>query len=114
MKSRLRGLAEALKAGGDIAEQFTCRQIDLDLQPTPYSPALVKQTRALLGVSQALFAKFLGASVKTVQAWELGDNVPCDMAGRFMDEIRNDPEYWRNRLAKVLSAKPGTKSVGRK
>jgi putative transcriptional regulator len=109
MKSRLQEFAEALESGGDISDQYTCRKVVLNLQPTPYNPELVKQTRALLGLSQHLFAKFLGVSLNTVQAWERGDNPPKDMACRFMDEIRNDPEYWRNRLAKVITAKPESK-----
>ena len=65
----------------------------LDLLPMPYGPALVKRTRAILSVSQGIFAQFLGVSVNTVQAWERGINVPKDVACRFMDEIRHNPDY---------------------
>src|SRR5580704_1212617 len=82
---------------GEVVERFNCRRIKLNLVPTHYSPDLVKKTRKVLGVSQMLFARFLGVSAKTVRAWEQGVNVPHKMAGRFMDEIRKNPLYWINR-----------------
>jgi putative transcriptional regulator len=66
---------------------------------------LVKQTRALLGASQAVFANFLGVSVKTVRAWEQGVNTPSAMACRFMDEIRRDPKHWIARLSEAAVAR---------
>ena len=83
---------------GEVTKRFTCRQIVLDLEPTHYSPALVKETRGLLGVSQPLFARFLGVSPKTVRSWEQGVNVPQPLACRFMDEIRREPQYWIERF----------------
>jgi len=77
---------------------LTIRTIVLDLEPTPYSPELVKETRKLMGVSQALFAQFLGVSKATVSSWEQGDNKPKEIACRFMDEIRFDPKHWKKRL----------------
>ena len=102
---RLAAFVEALEKDEKISERFTCRKIELDLQPQPYGPELVKQTREVLGVSQALFAHFLGVSVKSVSAWEQGKKTPSDMACRFMDEIRHDPTYWRTRLRKIARPK---------
>lgn len=94
----LQEFADALQTGATITEQFTCRKVVLDLEPGSYGPEKVKETRKALGVSQALFAQFLGVSAKTVRAWEQGKNTPSDMARRFMDEIRQDPAHWRKRL----------------
>ena len=102
---RLGAFAETLEKSDSISERFTCRQITLDLQPEPYNPGLVKSTRETLGVSQALFAQFLGVSVKSVSAWERGTKVPQGIACRFMDEIRQDPAYWRTRLRKTARPK---------
>jgi len=66
---------------------------------------MVRRTRGLLRASQAVFARFLGVSVKTVRAWEQGFNVPSDMACRFMDEIRRDPSYWLRRLRSAIVAR---------
>jgi putative transcriptional regulator len=101
----LREFTEALESNERIADKFTCRKVSLDLLPVPYDPKTVKATRAILKVSQAVFAQFLGVSVKTVRAWEQGYNAPSDMACRFMDEIQRDPEYWRKRLRESVKVK---------
>lgn len=96
----LKGLAELaddLKSGNELPDKYTCHRMVLDLEPANYRAADVKATRGLLNASQGLFAKFLGVSVKTVRAWEQG-KAPSDMARRFMDEIRRDPRYWKQRL----------------
>ena len=102
---RLEEFTEALENQEVLSERFTCRKIELNLKPEPYSPALVKKTREMLSASQAVFALFLGVSVKTVRSWEQGINTPSDMACRFMDEIRCNPEYMRNRLKSALTVK---------
>src|SRR5713101_1327770 len=84
----LREFVETLENKESVAAKFNCRQVELDLRPTPYDPKLVKKTRKLLRVSQAVFARFLGVSVKTVRSWEQGIKAPNAMACRFMDEIR--------------------------
>ena len=105
----LERFADALESGEDITGRFTCRKIVLNLEPTQYTPELVKDARAKLGMSQALFAQFLGVSVSAVQAWERGEKRPKDIACRFMDEIRRNPPYWRERF--LESAQPKTASV---
>jgi len=105
---RLNEFADAVEAGEDVCAKFTCRKVVLNLLPQPYDPKLVKQTRALLSVSQNIFAQFLGVAPATVQAWESGTNSPSDIACRFMDEIRHDPQYWRQRLTDSISQKVET------
>src|SRR5579872_1643066 len=109
---RLKGFTEALESNHVISERFTCHKVHLDLKPTRYSPELVKRTRKLLGVSQALFARFIGTSPQTIRAWEQGINVPNDMACRFMDEIRQEPAYWLARLRKLVVSKTTEKTSG--
>ena len=107
-KRIIQGLEEfvtVLETGEPIHEHFTCRQVRLDLRPTPYNARRVKETRALLGASQAIFARFLGVSVKTIRAWEQGVNTPNGMACRFMDEIRRNPKHWLARLREAVVVK---------
>ncbi|WP_437205867.1 helix-turn-helix domain-containing protein [Planctomicrobium sp. SH664] len=92
---------EALESSSEISEQFNVRTIKLSLQPTHYSPQTARAARELLGASQAVFAEFLGVSVKTVQSWEQGVNPPSGMAARFLDEIRHNPTIWRKRLLQL-------------
>lgn len=86
-----------LKAGVSIESKYTCRRVVLDLPPRSDSAQKIKATRRRLNASQALFAQFLGVSVKTVQAWEQG-KTPSEMAARFLDEIERNPAYWQQRL----------------
>jgi putative transcriptional regulator len=95
---RLGEFAEALEGQQPIAEQFNCRRRVLKLKPKPYAPDMVKKTRETLGVSQAVFAIYLGVSSKTVQAWERGGLSPNSMACRFMDEIQRSPKSHRKHL----------------
>lgn len=103
----LTDFTEALK-NGEVPARFTCRHIHLKLEPTAYSPELVKETRKILGVSQLLFARFLGVSPQTVRAWEQGVNAPHPMACRFMDEIRHAPDHWAGRLRELTVVKNGS------
>jgi putative transcriptional regulator len=100
-----RELADALEAGGDIGNKFSCYRVQLDLQPQTYTPAMVKKTRGLLEASQAVFATFLGVSVKTVSEWEQGRGEPNPVACRFMDEISRNPDHYRKRLREAAVPK---------
>jgi putative transcriptional regulator len=101
----LQELVSVLEKREPLHKHFTCRQIRLDLKPMPYNGRRVKETRGLLGASQAVFAGFLGVSVKTIRAWEQGVNTPNGMACRFMDEIRRDPKHWLARLREAVVVK---------
>lgn len=98
---RLKGFVESVEGGEDPTKRFTCRTIRLQLEPQQYNPDLVKQTRKLLGASQAIFAQFLGVSASAVQDWEQGEKPPKGSACRLMDEIRRDPQYWLKRLQEL-------------
>lgn len=84
------------------SERFTVRTVELDLDPTQYAPETVRATRAMLSVSQPVFAQLLGTSVDTIQSWEQGVRVPSRMARRFMDEIRANPDHWMRRLRQAM------------
>jgi putative transcriptional regulator len=102
----LQELVESLEKKEPIAKKFNFRRIELNLKPTPYDPEMVKKTREVLEVSQAVFARLLGVSVRSVRSWEQGINTPSDIACRFMDEIRRDPPYWVKRLKSAAVPKP--------
>ena len=85
-----------------VAERFTVRTVSLNLQPRTYSSDDVKQARKLLGLSQTLFARFLGVSVRTIRAWEQGQRELSGMANRFLDEVVTNPEYWKGRIHDLM------------
>lgn len=112
--SRLQSFVTALKNGEVLEGRFNSRTVELDLEPKEYGPKEVKEVRMLLGVSQALFAKFLGVKIKTVQAWEQKQGTPPGLARRFMDEIALNPEMWKKRLNQSIVIKDSRKPRSRK
>ncbi len=105
----LNELSAAVQRGDELSAKFNVREVRLAIKPSKYTPTLVKKTRGTLHASQSLFAVFLGVSAATVRAWERGANTPSDMAARFMDEIRHDPQYWQRRFSSVTKMR----NVGR-
>lgn len=107
--SRLEGFTTALKQGEKLEGRFNSRTVELDLEPRSYGSEEVKSVRKILGVSQSIFAKFLGVKVKTVQSWEQQTVSPPGMARRFMDEISLNPSLWKKRLEQSIVFKDAVK-----
>ena len=53
----------------------------------------IKDIRKNAGMTQVLFAKYLGVSVKTVEAWEAGRNHPNGTACRMLSITKKDPQF---------------------
>ena len=53
----------------------------------------IRAIRLATGLTQILFAKFMGVSVKTIEAWESGRNHPEGTACRLLSMTRNDPTF---------------------
>jgi DNA-binding transcriptional regulator YiaG len=94
----LKKLNRVITRGQSVRDRFTCNRIVLKLQPRKYEPAMVKGVRKKLGMSQAIFAQFLGVSAGTVRSWEQGQNPVPGIACRFLDELDRNPAYWQERL----------------
>jgi len=106
---RLKDFNEVLETTDNVAARFTCRTIRLHLEPKEYSGADVKKVRALLGVSQPLFAQFAGVSAAAIRDWEQNIKPPTKTVCRLMDEILHNPDYFRARvreLAMPVTARP--------
>ena len=103
MAAGLSAFCDALESGKSVEKRFTVRTVSLDLQPKPYGPEDVKHVRKMLNASQALLAKFLGVSVKTIRAWEQGTRPVPTIACRYLDDIVAYPDLWRNRLRLATS-----------
>jgi DNA-binding transcriptional regulator YiaG len=101
----LQHFVETLESGADIEKTFRCHHVEVDAKPVIEPSKVVLATRKMVGASQTTFAKFMGVPVQTVRSWERGDEVPNDMAKRFMDEIRLKPDYWRTRLREMTVPK---------
>jgi putative transcriptional regulator len=95
----------AMQSGEPLEQHFTVRTYKVDFRPRDYGPDDVRRVRSLLGMSQVLFAGFLGVDANTVRSWEQGTRPPSPIARRFMDEIEGDPTYWRHRIVQNAVAK---------
>ena len=52
-----------------------------------YSNEEIKRVRNNAGMTQAVFANYLGVSKKTVEAWELGRTHPTGPANRLIEML---------------------------
>ena len=66
----------------------------LSIQPVEsFSAEDIKRIRLATGLTQVLFAKFMGVSPKTVEAWESGRNHPEGTACRLLTMTQKDPSF---------------------
>lgn len=57
----------------------------IEIEPVGvYTSAQVKNIRVKIGLTQKLFAKYIGVSTKTVEAWEVGRNKPSGPSNRLL------------------------------
>jgi putative transcriptional regulator len=105
MVEGLHELCDAIEAGAPLGRMATVRTYQIDLTPPELSPVAIRAIRESLGLSQALFADFLGVGLPTVRSWEQGRRAPSALARRFLGTIRDDPRYWRGKLARAAVRK---------
>lgn len=58
-----------------------------------FTASEIKEIRKKAGMTQVLFAKYLGVSLKTVEAWEAGRNQPNGTASRMLSITKKDPHF---------------------
>lgn len=86
-----KGLLEAIDyEKGNIS----ARRKVLSIAPLKcYSSSEIKKIRNSTELSQTMFAKILGVSNKTVEAWESGRNHPDGAATRLLSLIELNPHF---------------------
>ena len=66
------------------------RKTVYEIQPVKtYNNIQIKQIRTEVGMTQVLFANYMGVSCKTVEAWEKGTNHPTGTACRLISMLEN-------------------------
>ena len=55
-----------------------------------YTAADIKEIRSKTGLTQSLFAKWLGVSTRTVEAWESGRNKPSGPSSRLLGLLKTN------------------------
>ena len=88
-ESIISGLKEAIE-DAKSGEKKLNRNI-VHIEPIKeYSAEEVKRIRLNTGMSQNVFASYMGVSCKTVEAWEAGKNHPSGAASRLLNMMEID------------------------
>ena len=70
--------------------ELKARKTVYEIQPVKkYDNIQIKQIRTEVGMTQVLFANYMGVSCKTVEAWEKGTNHPTGTACRLISMLEN-------------------------
>ena len=98
MKTKKRKpLFERLKQGlqegiAHAKGELTLRTVDLPEAPPEIDAATLSAMRGQAAMSQAVFAKLLNVSTKTLQSWEQGTRQPSDASRRLLQVFSEQPE----------------------
>ncbi|MBR3415921.1 MAG: helix-turn-helix domain-containing protein [Clostridia bacterium] len=93
------GVFDDIKTGLNQAIEFekgklNAKTVTLSIEPVEsFTPDEIKKIRNSTGLTQVLFARYLGVSVKTVEAWEAGRNHPEGAACRLLSMTQSDPSF---------------------
>ena len=68
-----------------------CKATIKEIEIPDYHAADIAQLRLGLNLSQRGFARVLGVSARTVEAWEAGRNTPNGTARNLMYLLQNEP-----------------------
>lgn len=90
-ESIMTGLNEAID-DAQSSEPKLKRRIVTIIPVKEYNAAEVKKIRKATGLSQKLFASYMGVSDKTVEAWEAGTNHPSGAASRLLNMMEMDAD----------------------
>lgn len=82
-ESIMTGLTEAVEDAQGTGKKLKRRTVTI-VPVKEYQAAEIQQIRKSTGMSQKLFASYLGISNKTVEAWEAGINKPSGAASRIL------------------------------
>ncbi|MGN0504971.1 MAG: helix-turn-helix domain-containing protein [Lachnospiraceae bacterium] len=82
-ESIIAGLAEAVEDAKSTDKKLNRRVVTV-MPVKEYRAADVQKIRKATGLSQKLFASYMGVSDKTVEAWEAGTNRPSGAASRIL------------------------------
>lgn len=83
------GLNEAIEDAKSEEKKLKRRVVAVE-PIKDYSANEVRKIRKSTGLSQRLFAGYMGVSVKTVEAWEAGTNQPSGAASRILSMMEMD------------------------
>lgn len=83
-ESIMNGLSEAIEDAQSCDKKLKRRVVTV-VPVKEYTASEIKKIRISTGMSQKLFASYMGVSDKTVEAWESGTNHPSGAASRILN-----------------------------
>lgn len=90
-ESIMTGLTEAIEDVQSNEKKLKRRVVTI-LPVKEYEATEIKEIRKRTGLSQKLFAGYMGVSDKTVEAWEAGKNKPSGVASRLLTMMEMNSE----------------------
>lgn len=90
-ESIVTGLTEAIEDVQSKEKKLKRRVVTI-VPVKEYEADEIKAIRKSTGLSQKLFAGYMGVSDKTVEAWESGKNRPSGTASRLLSMMEMDAE----------------------
>lgn len=90
-ESIISGLTEAVE-DAQSGERRLKRRVVTIVPIKEYKAEEVQAIRRQTGLSQRLFAGYMGVSEKTVEAWESGRNQPSGAASRILNMMEMDAD----------------------
>lgn len=93
--SIMTGLEEAIEDAKSKDEKLQRRIVSI-IPVKTYNAKEIQEIRKKTGLSQKLFASYMGVSVKTVEAWEAGTNHPSGAASRILSMMEMDGNLVNN------------------
>ena len=115
-----KSLSVRLKAGLREGIEYAHGKIDLRTAEIPQAPPnfsskSVVRLRQAAGMSQAIFARLLNVSSKTIQSWEQGQREPSQAAQRMLQVFQEHPEIVFQVVGIIRKPKNGKSPIiGRK
>ena len=93
---RRKPLFERLKQGleegiAHVQGELTLRTVEVPEEPPEIDAKTLAALRTQASMSQAVFAKLLNVSTKTLQSWEQGVRQPSDASRRLIQVFREEP-----------------------
>ena len=90
-ESIMTGLTEAVEDAQSKDKKLRRRVVTI-VPVKEYSASEIQAIRKSTGLSQRLFAGYMGVSDKTVEAWEAGKNRPSGAASRLLTMMEMDAD----------------------
>lgn len=84
-------LDEAIEDARSEKKFLRSETLSIEIEPLgEYSASDVREIRRSTGLTQSLFAKWLGVSTRTVEAWEAGRNKPSGPSNRLLGLLQSN------------------------